>query len=306
MNESKKQLPLEFGILTLFFAATMLVFGQSKTITLAVQGGGPLGRAILEIEKLSGIPVNFEDVRYEFSGDLEDVTAAVSNPRYKEVTGQEPRQVLMPRGELLSANILVDEATETLPDAASVTHALNALLEAYRSTSLPGDFRLETSNGVFFIEPTKARDATGATVSANPILGSPITLPQETRNARETLELILDRVSNRIGSRVDVGTMPVVTMAHFQVNIGAQGEPAKYVIARFLASLAGYGSADPASAHRMSYRLFFVPQLNHYVFHIYSVPNPHAIPQPPIDMTTQPYVPPPRTSDEHPGLRKAP
>lgn len=301
MNASRKRLSVGLRVLFGVIVASGFVFGQSKTITLTIDAGRPLAQALLEIEKLSGIPINFEDVRYQFPGDLEDVTAAVTNPRHEEVTGREPRQVLMPRGEQLSANFLVDEATGTLPDATSVTHALNALLAAYRSTSLPGDFKLETYNGGFFIEPTQTRDATGATVPVNPVLATQITLPQETRNAGETLKLLLDQVSTEIGSRVDVGTMPINTMAHAQVTIGAQGEPAKHVIARFLASLVGYGSADPASAPGMSYRLFFVTQLNRYILHIYPVPNPNAK----VETPPTPVQPPPKSSTPR-AFTKAP
>jgi hypothetical protein len=149
------------------------------------------------------------------------------------------------RGGQLSVPIEVDAATGKLLSIEAVNKALDAVVSAYNANDdLPGDFEVESRNGVFFVMPVRYRDASGATQPMTPILSTPITLPEETRSVRQTLRLIRDHVYAATGVEITPNIRSVVAR---DVTIGAQDEPAGHLIARLLATRNGGVPAANAS-----------------------------------------------------------
>src|ERR1700682_1442721 len=181
--------------------------GQAKLSTIEVSTGRPLASAVLEIEKIAGIAINYEDVRYEHSADLQDVTDAVMRPEQRALAPAGAR-VIVPRGGRLSVPVAVDATTGKLLDVPAITTALNAVLAANNSGGFAGKFTLENYGGVFFVHPAQVRDAGGATVAATPVLTTPVSFPQQQRNGAQTIDLILSQVSKVTGFRIELGMIP--------------------------------------------------------------------------------------------------
>ena len=203
MKKSETQWSLAMGVVLQFLLGSSFALGQvvgeTRTIEITVDDPRPLAAAILKLEELSGIPINYEDMPVYYSDDMRDVTDEVAQrpvpPGGKRMFGQS--------GGQLSVPIEVDAATGKLIDLEAVNTALAALVSAYNASDLPGDFDMEGRNGVFFVMPVRYRDATGTTQPMTPILSTPITLPEERRGWIQTIRLILGQVSAATG--VEIG-----------------------------------------------------------------------------------------------------
>jgi hypothetical protein len=256
----------------IFIAQNLL--GQTRATTIAVNDYRPLAAAVSQLEQLSTIPINFEDVRFDFPGDQIDVTAQNVTPASQQLALQEglgPVKDIAPRGGPLSATIAVDAASGKLKDANALAAALNSVLSAYAGSNLPGAFSVENYNGAFFVAPTAMRDASGATVAVSSVLSTPITLSVKQGIAAEVLNQILSQVYKRSGFKIEAGSVPMNGLAMGRVTFDAVQEPANHVLMWLLNSLLGYGPVLPPSSPSLAYRVFYVPQLKSYLFNIFEV-----------------------------------
>ena len=236
-----------------------------------------------KLQELSGIPINYEDMPVYYSGDIKVADFAAQSP---VPPGGE--RTLVARGGQLSVAILVDATTGRLKDIQAVSTALAALVSAYNSSNLPGDFEVEQLNGVFFVRPVRYRDASGGTQPMTPVLSTLITFPEEKRTREQMMRLILRQVSAAAG--LEIG----LNMGGFtEVTMDAQNEPAYHAIARLLAT-GNSPAAAPANASwdaNLSYRFLCQP---HYgcALNVWGTR--------PSDLCRgsgcEPYSPPPRKS----------
>jgi hypothetical protein len=141
MRKSERLWLAGIGVVLPFLLGSSFAFGQvvgeTTTIDITVDDPRPLAAAILKIEELSGIPINYEDVPVYYSADVKDVTEEVSRTRTSN------RRIIVARGGQLSVPIIVDAATGRLNDIQAVNTALAALVSAYNSSNLPGGFEVE-------------------------------------------------------------------------------------------------------------------------------------------------------------------
>jgi len=177
LQDSDKAMIKSTGIT--FFAAivcTMVALqhplrAQTQAASVSVNGFRPMAVVVSQLEQLSGIPINYEDLRCDFVGDQTIIqgayTAAQQAMAVKNgVVG--PLVDIAPRGGSLSATITVN-ASGKLSDTSAVASALNSVLSAYSGSGLPGAFGLEQYNGTFFVAPNSQRDQTGATITVPPV-----------------------------------------------------------------------------------------------------------------------------------------
>src|ERR1700730_17089369 len=125
------------GLLYSIFTAQNLL-GQTRAPTIAVNDYRQMPTAFSQLEQLSAIPINFEDVRLNFSGDQIDVTAQNVTPAQQQLAlqnGLGPVKDIAPRGGPLSATIAVDAASGKLKDANALAAALNSVLSAYSGSN---------------------------------------------------------------------------------------------------------------------------------------------------------------------------
>ncbi|MBI4441927.1 MAG: hypothetical protein HY649_00975 [Acidobacteria bacterium] len=297
MKHLRIRIPSFVGLGTVLgLLVTAATFGQiiaeTKTITLTVDDPRPMAAAILKLEELSGIPINYEDVPVYYSADLKDVTEEVSRTRTSD------RRIMVARGGQLSVPIVVDASTGKLNNPEAVKDALLTVGSAYNSSGLPGGFDVEYYNGVFFVKPVSYRDERGASRPMTAILSTPISLSEEKRTRLETIQLILQQLSKAAGSDVVLTTN---LGQPSDVIFGCNNEPADHAIARLLATKSTPASSlsDTAWDVGLSYGVGYLPQWG-YMLDIHRVPNSRWWVSPPA----KPYSPPPRTGSGGGRIRR--
>lgn len=273
--------------LALIAAASGSLSAQYATITVDSSSpyvSRPVYEAIRQIQKLSSIPINYEDLQYDFTDDLTDTANSVLTAAQR--TENPNTKVIVPKGGSFSANVPVDPSTGKLSDALSVGNALNIVIsDAQAAGVIPGSFRVDFHSGVFFVEPGSKHSSTGLTVLAQPVFDTPVTVSFQQTLAIQVLDAILQQVSQNTGARFvhGMGTL-ALSIPWAKVNITASNEPAKYVLARLLAAVyATPGGAPPAVA----YHALIDPMSHTYAFNILN----RLVLQPPPPAV--PYSPPP-------------
>jgi len=203
-----------------------ICFGQTKELVITVNDPRPLAAAALQIEQLSHVPINYEDPILQYSADLEDVTDKVISANEKVKVGPN-FHIVGARGGELTQTVLVDENMSQPIETA--VNALNGFVAAEQS-SLSQRFVLERGNGVIYVEPSGIRDQSGTLRDVVPVLAARISFPYLSRNAFQTLQLILKLTSEASGFKIAPGTMPIRPFAASDVTMGAQDEPARSII----------------------------------------------------------------------------
>lgn len=246
----------------------LLAKAQSVTLTSALDEGRPVDTIIRQIEKLSGIPISYEDLLYANPSDTMDIGNSVS-----KVPGT---HLIVPRGGVLSVPIVVDSVTQKLVDSLATSTALNALLSAASSSPMvAGRFRLDSYNNVYFVVPTHSRSADNDMAPVTAVLSTPIDLSGTKRTAYETLRLILNLVSQKTGVTIKIGTIPITPFAVTETSLAATNQPASFVLARLFDAVSTSGGA-PSGYQGMSYHAFFDPVAKYYALNIHIVKNPNA------------------------------
>ena len=224
------------------------VHGQPETHTLVVNDARPLAAAALQLENAFALPVNYEDVPIKEADQKREVASEVQNAAQKALN---PRaKIWVPKGGALTLAFSVDRATKKLSDP---TGTLHDLVAKYNATG-PHQFQVDEKSGRFSIRPAG---------QAGSVLGTRVSVPLSTRNAGETLQLVLDQVGRQVGTKMGLGAIPIRLFITSEITEAATNEPAVEVIARILAKVA------PDRA--MSYQLLFDPGLGYYLFNTHVV-----------------------------------
>ena len=248
-------------------AISGLLSGQQARITVnssTENFGRPVYDAIQQLQNLTTIPINYEDLQYNFSGDLQDINslAAPAQP------GAVPRaKVLVPKGGSFSVDVPVDPSTGKLPDAVSVNSALSLVIAAAQTAGIvPGAFRVDSSQpGVFFVEPSLQHGGTGIAEGAHGALDTPVTVSFQQTVAQQVLDAIFQQVASKTGARFEGGSGTLALGRPWsKVSITASNEPAKYVLAKLLGAVFSGQPGTPG----VSYEALFEPQQRYYVFNI--------------------------------------
>lgn len=155
-------------LITLVALVLVLASLPSSAATVDVNDPRPIAKAVETLVSQYGYIITYEDPRYNYEGDLEDVTDQVRRgPARPGVASK----IMVPAMGKITVTL---PATSALKDVAA---ALRALVR--QPSEHGGHFRVEQSGDVFHVVPTQARDPNG-NWSANPsILDVPISLPAD-------------------------------------------------------------------------------------------------------------------------------
>jgi hypothetical protein len=210
---------------------------QNET-AISVTDPRPLARAIETLEARYGWVITYEDPRFVFPGDIEDVTLSVRRD------GRTAPKVLIPRGG--EFNFQYPTARGAAPNESRL---LQQLLNEYHLTGHPGVFRLAQTDGVFHVIPHESRNSEGRFVTLASLLDARISIPEGDRSAFGMLGLISEAVSKSAAATLTVGTVPLNVMMQTRVQGGANNESARTVLLRTLA----------ASNQKLSWKLLCGP-----------------------------------------------
>lgn len=271
ITRSALNLILALSVLTL---PDRLGFAQT-TVAINANDPRPLAAAATQLEKQVGVAINFEDIPYVFPGDLQDTTSTAMTDAQR--SAHPGATIVVPRGGPLT----ITPVSMPNKGVSGVTAVLASLVSAYTVAGYPGVYSFSYANGAFFITPAQMHNSAGRMNSVSPILDTAVTLPSQMRSAGDTLEAILQQVSQKTGIPVQIGQVPNGLMVNAQVTIGANSEAARTVIARAFSAVATGKMADGSAITLLSYRLFFDPQLKYYMFNVHGV-QPSTGPSPSI------------------------
>lgn len=244
-----------------------------------VADGRPIAQVIDNFERLSGIPVHYEDARYEYAGDIEDVSAQVRKPEYR---GAPTRLVLVPKTRSLSTTFFVG-SDGRLGNQADLERALAALMASSHTSGMPGSFRIDTYGQNLFFVPTDVRGVDGSTKPNPSVLATLVTVKVSKMNGLEALDVILKAISKASGQKVEIGQVPFGSLASTQFSTDSQGRPAADVLTELLSKLQG----------RNAIRMFYGPDVKYYAFNMHPVldlaKGPEQPAQPPPPSTNSPW-----------------
>lgn len=279
MQQIKRQLAIVCVAVT---SLATLLAAQTKTDTISVQDPRPLSAIAAAIEARTGVPINYEDARYENAADLQDITDSIMTPEQKAQAIPGVR-VVVPKGGSLTALVTVN-LKGPFPDLLGASNALANAINAYNSSpAFSAEFEMNSRDGVLYVEPRRIRDGAGQLRGISPVLSTPITLERRERTGLETLGLITSQLSKTTGYRVEIGTVPLYAMITSQVTFGSDNERAETVVTRLLAAVAA-AAAGRGGSQAFSYAMLF--DVRHgYAINVHSVPSvnrnpsPHSLPE---------------------------
>ncbi len=248
------------------------IHGQNSGLGNKIQDPRPFKAAIDALEDRFGVPINYEDPRFEATDEIIDVTDQVQNTQQRRANPNV--RIKVPKGGVFVIDLIAPNAT--VPSRDDIQSLLIQLRSSYDAQALPGKFvvaQISTAHGSnLVVEPIAVRNKEGVWTKTPPVLDSPITIPSATRSGFETLTQIASAIGESSGFRTVIGTVPLNALAHATMNFGARREPARTALLQFLQQLGGAQAlAGPSPQMGFSYRLLFDPSYRLYVLNIQSV-----------------------------------
>jgi hypothetical protein len=224
---------------------------QTNSVSIYVDDARPVAEAILSLTDNYPVVITYEDARYEYAGDLEDVTDAIRNPLGPPAT----RRVIVPRRHVLQASYDVPIETGR-PD---IAQALRNILAANDVGTAGGRFRVIDAGGVFHVVPAQVRDGRGVWVEQGSVLDTPISVLVDSVDGHALLEAVVAEINEAAGVRVLLNSQGFMnTFARNKSSVQADGEPARDVLLRSLHSI----------SRGFTWRMFYSPSDKYYVLNL--------------------------------------
>jgi len=256
---------LKFSVLTWIAVSLVAQSSLASGSTLTISDGRPVAAGVQELITRYGYVITYEDPRYSYDADVEDVTNLVTSD------GRPNRRILVPR----TSTLIFSVPSLTSIDQNAMLSSLQSLVQAQRNVGQGGRFDILQAEGVFHLIPTQVRDETGNWISQGSILDTLITLPSEKRNEFGVFAAICNAIA--------AATHTKISVAGFSGGIYSRSNPAPYLIgasherARDVLMKALSLMQDPSnkrwSVNKMSWLLFFDPTNQSYVLNIVDVPT---------------------------------
>jgi hypothetical protein len=218
-------------LLMILIGLGLQVANAQGKVAIVVDDPRPISKSIQILISQYGYMITYEDPRYTYQGDLQDVTAQVRRDVNKWAPGKAPK-VIGPRGGKLTLNL------PPITKSQDMESTLNQLTQLESANG--GHFRVQQTDGVFHVVPTEVRDINGNWAPNTSILDVPISVPLEKRTEYGTINAICNAVSLaahvnvRVGAGVGQGVAPDGDTPLYPLE--ASTESARGVLLRALAS----------------------------------------------------------------------
>ena len=204
--------------------------GATESVPLVVNDARPVKEAVHVLFETYPVTITYEDPRYEYSGDLKDISLQVTkNPNSTAKT-------FAPVGGVLQ---ITYETSSDKGQLADVPQALNSILDASKASGTGGRFAVLRSGDVYHVVPTEVRNSKGVWVKQQSLLDTRITFSSggEMRGT-ELIEAIL----KQLGATTDrwIGMNPDITLnvlARYKGTVDVTDQPARDVLMSLLHSI---------------------------------------------------------------------
>jgi len=174
-----------------------------------------------------GLLIDYEDPPYESKYDLVDDTAPQWRAEHPGSNG-----VTVPSGGYFESTY--SEVHGVRWSSEKTEKVLNKVVHDYNRSGNPGGFIVrKEENGRYAIVGTAIKDGSGHSKPVAAILDTPISLVSEERSAAQTLTLICERLSARVGSKVEYfgfGGMVDMVAVQSTVTVGGENVPARTLL----------------------------------------------------------------------------
>lgn len=201
-----------------------------SALSITIADHRPLAALADELEKRFQIVVTYEEGPWAAATDVEDVTRAVAEANGP---GKPPPsiRVIVPRKAAVSFEYSLDPS-KVVP--ADYEDLLSSLLRQYDESGAPGKFRVEGSNGIYHLIPSRLKNAEGRWTNASPVLSTPVRLTDEERTVDDTLEEIVAQLNESSPVKVRWGWVPLNLFHQTRIRLAADGVPAREVMHQIL------------------------------------------------------------------------
>jgi hypothetical protein len=268
--------------------------GQDSTgpeLQLAVTDPRPVAQAIAVLSERHGIAITYEDPRYEFEGDLKDVTSEVARSPIKPGL-----KILIPRGGPL-------ELTYSMPPGSRRPEQVDALirkiLDTHAASGRGSQFGLTQDGNTFHVVPVMLRSSQGAWKATTSVLNTPITVAIEQRSGIQMVAAICEALTAAARVRVVVGAEPWNAMAKAQIVDGGTNEAAGAMLSRVLQQLTSQTAERFGKEFERPYvwQLLFDPTTQGYFLNLSLVkPRAESAASPTEERPPDPNAPDPVTA----------
>jgi hypothetical protein len=205
---------------------------QTKETT-SVTSPRPVREVILQWEKQYGWVIPYEDPRFVYDGDLEDITEKVRRDLKPGEAIAPSKRIIGARERQLSVTYDVPKATN---DDEAKLEAVKQLVNAF-SENAGTTFLISQSETRVHVSPGMVRDVSGKLQPSRPMLDTIISVPAQERNGGQFLHALCDALTAASGYTVFVGLIPSNDMHQFHTNVGYENVPTRQALENFLDSM---------------------------------------------------------------------
>lgn len=257
MNHPIRFISVCISSFALVVCSSFVYSQEAQYRTLQVDGPRALAEAMLNLMRNHpGIAITYEDPRYRYVGDVQDVSS--------QIPGAARNRVLAPRSSSVLAEYSVLTASNRLAEPGV---AISRIVDAYNSANNPGTFKIEESGSIFHIIPQNVRDTNGNLVSEQSILDLAISFRTEEGNGLKVLNQICEELSSLSGHVVGLGVSPPSVLASTEMDFSASGEKARSALVRLFSMLEA----------SLVWQLDYDPSTDWYFLNILSTDPPKVI-----------------------------
>jgi hypothetical protein len=245
----------------------------------------PLRDGAVELGKMWGVPISYEDVAWAAESDL---MLASQHPYYQALGVNPASTVKIPKGGSIELHFAKDAST--LNPVESHLTILRNLVAAHNANLNPGEFQvIDLAESGFSIVPLRAKNKDGVLEAHHSPLDARISFPVAQRDGSTTMELIASTVSTVSGANVFYVEATGDATQFFRsvfVKLGADNETARTVLANALRDLRyGFDPNNPGLIQKYSWHLAYDLDGRYYVLGL--VPVYEEVPGPRVSSIPQ-------------------
>jgi hypothetical protein len=268
------------GSAALFATSWPPATAQTYAVVLSVNDPRPMGEAVLSLIRSYPVTITYEDPRYEYAGDLRDVTREVSTNSQSHV------RTIVPRGGAFQAAYDVSQSTGVPVD---IGDAVQKIIDS-NNLAQGGHFELDRSGDTLHVVPTEVRDSNGRWIRQQSVLDVPITYSSGVeKNFFELVDAITQEASAASGHKIVSSGFGAGSLAcslgctEYNRTVDASNESARDVLVRLLRSMNA----------RYTWVLYYDPSMHYYLFNL-------VLGRERREPKVEPYRPTPKPGDPPP------
>jgi hypothetical protein len=219
----------------------------AQTATVEITDPRPVAEAVQMLERIYGIPINYEDPIAVHESQLKDVTEEVQrtpDPSHRIIVQKSPTLSFAYKqpASLISTGGGVRQTQ--VDTEAAIADALSSVLQGYAVSGGPVTFTVAAEGGVFHLAPTNFLNKDGKLQQMVPVLDTKITILPKQRTAESLLNEICAALTKATGIQVRAGTVPMNLFLRSTTAISGTDVDARTLLARLLAELSTPISQD--------------------------------------------------------------